>query len=456
MPATATGRGAQVILDGDAQRAARGAYANTQLANMMYLDSLELSGIVADGETTPDGTTRTGAPAKDYLLGAASSSVTLNSLSRYAGIARASNPQTNAVMTTPPTVTDNAATLGSLTNVYTISTATKGVFNHYGGKPNDDGLGCYNYPVVTYSGSRVPFVSRVEIVADAAIVEFQVFNIGGTVRFIVNNQYVSKTVTTPVAGNFRFIRLDFTAAGGRARRNITIEMNKAVDFKGVAVGVTESVTKPAGRPIRMFVVGDSLAQGAGATSDFNCWTHVLADYLGVRDLWNGGLGGTGWIANSSGTQLTFRQRLSDMVVAAPDIVLIAGGLNDTNTTSTMTQITTEVTAYLSAIRASSGLGTVPIIMTYDKTSNILSTAQGVENAMLAAMNSFADPLMFFLPNATNVDGPMFTGTGFSGTPHNDGNCDFYIINDGIHPNDAGHAYMAGWLADNIIRRVLPL
>jgi hypothetical protein len=69
MPATATGRGAQVILDGDAQKAARGAYAPTLVANSRYLESQQKSGAVADG-STPDGTTITGAPAEDYIVDA--------------------------------------------------------------------------------------------------------------------------------------------------------------------------------------------------------------------------------------------------------------------------------------------------------------------------------------------------------------------------------------------------
>jgi lysophospholipase L1-like esterase len=75
--------------------------------------------------------------------------------------------------------------------------------------------------------------------------------------------------------------------------------------------------------------------------------------------------------------------------------------------------------------------------------------------MSTAMTSFGDPLMFFHSNATNPNGPMFTGTGFAGATTGSGNCDVYIISDGIHPNDAGHAYMASWLADAITNVVLP-
>jgi hypothetical protein len=69
MPATATGRGAQVILTGQAQAAARGAAAPTMAANLEVIRSLIASGVLADG-TKPDGTTLTGQPAYDVVIAA--------------------------------------------------------------------------------------------------------------------------------------------------------------------------------------------------------------------------------------------------------------------------------------------------------------------------------------------------------------------------------------------------
>jgi hypothetical protein len=67
MPATATGRGAQVILTTDAQAAARGGTAATLEGNTAIKRALELAGYAADG-STPDGTTLTGAPAYDPVI----------------------------------------------------------------------------------------------------------------------------------------------------------------------------------------------------------------------------------------------------------------------------------------------------------------------------------------------------------------------------------------------------
>jgi lysophospholipase L1-like esterase len=376
-------------------------------------------------------------------------------LGRSAAAARTNNPRTLAAMTTPPVISDNAAPLGSLTNIYSaLSPATAGVLNQYGGVPTDDTFGYNKYPCVTFSGALVPFVSRIEVMADAAIVEFKVFNSGpGVCRFIVDGQYVSKSLTTPVASSVRYLRLDFTAAGGRARRLITMELHKFIDFQYVAVGATSTVTKPPAKPLRMYVIGDSYTQGGGATFDFNGYHCILGDLLGIKDVWSGGVGGTGFLANSGASQLTFRQRISDLVTAAPDVILIVGGFNDTGVIQGA--LSAEVRTYLAAIRSYPTLSSVPVIMTLNNGNLSVATAQQIEGAMSSAMQSFGDPLMFFLPNTlNNPSGALFTGTGNTAAPAGNGNCDVYIGTDSIHPNDLGHAYMAGWFADNITRLVL--
>jgi|SoimicmetaTmtLPC_FD_contig_51_3431297_length_1127_multi_2_in_0_out_0_2 hypothetical protein len=66
MPATATGRGAQVVLDpiGDHAKAARGAYAATLELNLAKRRADVAAGTVADGNTS-DGRTNTGVVATD-------------------------------------------------------------------------------------------------------------------------------------------------------------------------------------------------------------------------------------------------------------------------------------------------------------------------------------------------------------------------------------------------------
>lgn len=60
-------RGAQVILTGEAQTAARGGLAGDIEGNTLAKRALEADGTVADG-TTPDGSTLTGKPAADIAV----------------------------------------------------------------------------------------------------------------------------------------------------------------------------------------------------------------------------------------------------------------------------------------------------------------------------------------------------------------------------------------------------
>jgi len=61
------GRGAQVRLDGEQQRAARGGLAGTLPDNVERKRLLEFAGAVSDG-TTPDGSARSGIAAEDEVL----------------------------------------------------------------------------------------------------------------------------------------------------------------------------------------------------------------------------------------------------------------------------------------------------------------------------------------------------------------------------------------------------
>lgn len=65
--ASPAGRGAQVRLDGDAQKAARGGLGGTLIATLEAKRLLEYTGAASDGATL-DGSTRTGVAAEDEVL----------------------------------------------------------------------------------------------------------------------------------------------------------------------------------------------------------------------------------------------------------------------------------------------------------------------------------------------------------------------------------------------------
>jgi lysophospholipase L1-like esterase len=87
-----------------------------------------------------------------------------------------------------------------------------------------------------------------------------------------------------------------------------------------------------GAPVAVFL-GDSYTEGWGATKTSTRWSTIVADEAGWVEL-NQGQGGTGFVTSAGlgGCGLdycpTYLERVSDVIDAQPDIVLIAGGQND--------------------------------------------------------------------------------------------------------------------------------
>ena len=475
MPATATGRGAQVILDGDAQRAARGAYANTYVANARFLEDMEIAGLVADSDASPDGTTKTRLPANDYLLGPADSGTKLQqstrlltSISRSAAAARTNNRYLLPAMTSPPTVTNSTSADGTLTllipwnggNSYLAYTGT-GPFNYCGGLTKPDGFGSCTSPSVYYGtviGSPVNTqgVTYVETVVDAAKVQFQVFAYAGQsqYRVIVNGQYVTFTATTLATGGANYITVDFTSVGGRASRNVTMELNNCDFGEFTRVRPVEGISRPSGKLVRMYVQGDSITAYGGTSlpNTGNNLVNRLGAYLEIRDTWVGGVPGTGYINNAANSATTAIQRVPDIISARPDIIVSLNGHNDA-AFLTSAALTTGVTQWLTALRSNPATASVPIVMCGLWCNVPNGSSSTAEIAITAAVTAFNDPLVFNILSITDPDGPWMTGTGSTAAPTGSGNCDVYVGADSVHPNDAGHAYLAGRLADAMMRQV---
>jgi lysophospholipase L1-like esterase len=87
---------------------------------------------------------------------------------------------------------------------------------------------------------------------------------------------------------------------------------------------------------RAAFIGDSYTQGGGAEPDSERWSTVAAAALGWTEL-NFGRGGTGFVTSNSylGCGLeycpTYVETVPEVVAAAPDIVVVAGGQNDFET-----------------------------------------------------------------------------------------------------------------------------
>jgi lysophospholipase L1-like esterase len=375
--------------------------------------------------------------------------------------ARLSNPRVNPVMTTPPTITVSGTHDATLTNqigwngiasIYDPPSGT-GPFNFYGGFPTTLGWGAVDLPSVHLTATNyTPVVKRMEINADAVKVEVEIFAVavsGTNIRVIVDGQYASLTPTTVGATNFLYLMLDFTAAGGRKMRNIIVEGYQIQFGSYISVGPTSTLQKPGSIVRKLCVEGDSFLVSV-VTSALNCFPYILGDYLGMRNTWNGGVPGTGYLA-TDGTSLTIRQRIRDMVDCAPDLLLITAGYNDVSLG--LVALQAEVTTTLRTLRTQPTLSQIPVILCPFGGSHSSGLSGPAETAIRAGSAALNDPNIYFISTVNSPNGAWMTGTGNTGAPTGSGNCDIYIGPDGVHPNDAGHVYLAGRLADEITRLV---
>jgi lysophospholipase L1-like esterase len=427
---------------------------------------LQRSGAVADG-FGPDGTTRTGGGAEDYLVDPVSSS-SLATITRNAAVTRINNPRVNTVMSPAPTITTSLTHDATLTTAYgwnggsggsTIydPPAGNGPFNYSGGVPSQNGFGGVQMLAATYdTGSfRTMVVSRMETVVDAVKVEFQLFCFQANARFrvIVDGQYASLAETTPASvSNTSYVVLDFTAAGGRKVRRVIIESYQISYGSIMSVGPTATMQKPGGAVKKMCVVADSWGVGTASTI-LNCFPQYLGDLLGIANVENNGVPATGYLANNGGANLTARQRIvPDVVPFAPDLLLITMGFNDaTSNTTALQALQTEVTLTLQTVRQQPVLANIPIIVCPFGGNHFNTITFPTEAAIQAGVTASGSPFTYFIPTVNGPNGPWMTGTGNTSAPAGNGNCDIYISSDGTHPNDAGHAFLASRLCDEIMR-----
>jgi lysophospholipase L1-like esterase len=364
----------------------------------------------------------------------------------------------NANSPTVPMVNVAASLPGGLSLTYPIP-ASAGVFYFSGGVPFLKNGFEYSFPCVTEPGNANAsttasnYALSVSFVTDAP--KFAIAQVNNNTlpwRIIVDGQYISISGTVGSSGaNPSYNIVDFTNAGGRKARKITIECTQAWQFAGVACGPTDKVWAPdSSDNIRAIVVGDSLVSGSaqGPFIGRLDWPSQIGKYLGWSDVWNSGSGGTGYI-NNAGTKDNFIQRVADVTGNAPDLVLIEGGTNDSGFSAANVQAA--VLAYLQSIRSS--LTTVPIIVLGLLSAGGPSAATiSTENAVAAGVTQFADALTFFVPVATAAN-PWLTGTGTVSVPTGTGNCDNYTGPDATHPTQAGIDYFASRIA-NAVRNVI--
>jgi lysophospholipase L1-like esterase len=274
------------------------------------------------------------------------------------------------------------------------------------------------------------------IYTDSPLVEVDIYQSNGDgVVFWVDDQLVSANKTAlDSSGTSKFVKLDF---GGVAQpRKIRVEGVGGI-FGGFIIPATYTAWPCSGHHPRVMLVGDSYTAGTGASSSWMSMVSRLGHYLGVDDMWASGLGSSGYVVGGLDNSPNVLGRMDhDIVGYSPEVVIMAMGINDgTNN-----------------LLASKSLETLQTIQ---------RKVQGVELIVASpwrprATTSASPAADAALKSAAAAVGALWidtsdwmTGTGRVGAVAGNGNSDFYVSADSVHPSDAGHDYLARRLALSI-------
>ncbi len=280
----------------------------------------------------------------------------------------------------------------------------------------------------------------IRFITDATDFEVELISAGtgGNARVSVDGQFTAEQMLTLPAGQ-RWVKV--TGLDGTLRE-ITVEQFGAA-FAGVrALGHT-ALSKPALEGPTAVVFGDSFTQGAQQT--LMGYARHLGRHLGIENLIESGVGGTGYINPGSGGNVKFADRLThDVINLSPDLVIVAGGRNDGS--SSTGDIQTASAAFWSALRAGLPNAVLICVGPFVEQSTSLTTWRAVQDAIFAGAAGYADALVDTLSD------PIFTGSGNTSSPTGNGNADTYINGADLpHPTLAGQNYLADWLTSRIAR-----
>lgn len=276
-----------------------------------------------------------------------------------------------------------------------------------------------------------------ETETDAPQIEFTFFRQGTTRADI----YIRDTPTSPwrsandglVAFNTSetscCLKIAFSGAGAGRGIRVGLAYNSATD-SGTAAVLTRirvsagyAAQAPANRtsPLKACVFGDSFIQSAFYNIpyflEWECNLEITAS----------GVGGTGWVATSGGTQIALKDRIaSDSLLADYDLYIIAMGVNDGGQSG----ITAAVSAGIAALKANGTDKPIIIVTPWDA------------NAPSAMASSIA----------TARDQIKAATRGVLGVHVCDPTSVTYEQSDGLHPTRPGGALtLSNWLMSEFSR-----
>lgn len=252
----------------------------------------------------------------------------------------------------------------------------------------------------------------------------------GGFRIWVDGQLMSAYPYRASGSGTRYFRFDF---GTPAARTIRLEFRGSMTWGGIKLVTGQSISAPSSpTPLKMVVAGDSFTEGTGTiicgVQQYGYMGLVnFAGYcLGLKDIISSGSGGTGWaMTNGSRVALVNRYAL-DVVAEAPDVIVYAMGINDTDVSAALANAATVI----NGTRASLPKALIYVVGPWDSwaPSAMDSTKQQIRDG-LSALCAGRGGIKFLDPTGVSF---VKAGSG-----------------DTTHPSRVGHETLGLWLANQI-------
>lgn len=273
---------------------------------------------------------------------------------------------------------------------------------------------------------------------------------GAAWRLMVDDEYVSDINSTAGVGGGATSIIDVSFTDARPRR-IRLDLTGS-DLQSVIVGPTDTMWALQPRGPRCIVIGDSYTGGSGAAptgyNSLSSWVWSFADIVGWDDVWQSGIGGTGWINRNASQTNNYEDRVAaDVVGFAPEVVMLYGARNDySNGAVAIGQAAGRTVA---AIRA--GLPNALIFVlgpdgsAHPVDGSADTTWKPIQDQIFSAVAATSGVITL----DTCLPG-IYTGTGKAGATTGSGNGDVYMQSDAVHPTQAGSDYLGRRVAQKVM------
>ncbi len=244
----------------------------------------------------------------------------------------------------------------------------------------------------------------------------------------------------------------------KKERKIKVELTDCV-FNGVRIyedDEIKAVTRQSNS--KVLFVGSSITRG-GDLAAYYSWPNVTSNILNFECM-NNGVGGTGFLADCKGANDAYYDRLVILIKKLqPDVIILEAGPNDFWSNYKASQVVPEAEKCIDYIKNNT---TAKLIMIGEYYPTVIIPGDAVEindklrQLALQKQVPYIDLLTGDTYDEKNekitigAEG-YITGTGHLGDPHNDGNADKYVLEDGVHLTVEGNKYFGEKLAIEIAK-----